>query len=108
MIGHERRIAFNDGDALDGHSELFGCHLAHGDAQAGAHVDLAGVNRDRAIRMKCEEAVDLMRIERLAEIGSWGTLRENKPGQGRAEAEANHHRAAGQKETAPGNPTTLR
>ena len=70
MIRHQCRVAFNNRDALDRNAEFFGGHLAHGDAQAGADIHLAGVNGDRAIGMKRKEAVHLMRIKRFADVGS--------------------------------------
>ena len=46
VIRHQRRVAFDDRDALDRNAEFFGGHLAHGDAQTGADIHLAGVNGD--------------------------------------------------------------
>lgn len=65
LIRRQRRVSFDQGDTVNGHAEFLGGHLAHGDAQARAKIDLAGIYGDRPIGMQREEAVDFLRIHRL-------------------------------------------
>ena len=56
LVGGQRRVALDKGDARDREVELLRHHLADGDPQAGAEVDLAGEDGDRAVVMDGEEA----------------------------------------------------
>ena len=58
-----RRVAVDDGDLSGIDAELFSRHLRNGDAHAGADVDFARVDRDRAVGVDCEKAVDFVRVE---------------------------------------------
>ena len=100
LIRRQRRVAFDHGDAIDGDTEFFGRHLANGDAQALAQIDLAAIERHRAVGMHGEKAVELARVECLAErsIGARDALRGSAAG----ETHADHQRAAGLEEFAPG------
>ena len=100
LIRCQRRIAFDHRDAIDGDTELFGRHLPNGDAQALAQIDLAAIERHRAVGMHGEKAVELARVECLAErsIGARDALRGSAAGK----SHADHQRAAGLEEFAPG------
>ena len=47
-------------------AQFLGGHLRDGDPQAGADVDLAGVDRHGAVGVNRQKAVDVAGIERLA------------------------------------------
>ena len=59
-----RRVAVDDADTSRVDAELFGRHLRDGDAHAGPDVHLAREDRDRAVGVNREKAVDLARVER--------------------------------------------
>jgi hypothetical protein len=67
LVGRERGVALDHRDALDAASQLLGRHLRDRDAQALAEVHLAAVDRDAAVGVHREVAVDLVRVERLAD-----------------------------------------
>src|SRR5262245_60395125 len=94
VIGRDCRVAFDDCDFFDGNAEFFGNHLADCDAKAGTHVDLAGVNGNRTIRMDRDEAVDLLRINGLAGRGERSPfLRNTKLAQREVHNKTDDHRA---------------
>ena len=59
LIGREQRIAFDHGNALQRHVEFLGGNLHERCAHAGAQINLAGINRHRAIRPYSEKAIHL-------------------------------------------------
>src|SRR5262244_2773864 len=68
LVGRERGVTLDHGDAVEGNVELLARHLPERDAPAGADVDLAGEERDRAVRMHGEI--------RVHEIGRHGLAEE--------------------------------
>ncbi len=80
LVGRQRGIALDHRDPLDADAELFGGHLRNRDAQALAEIDLARVNRHRAIGVDGDEAVDFAGVEGLAERNvAARPLREDRP-----------------------------
>src|SRR5207248_2070878 len=69
-------------------------HLSHGDTQARSHIDLARIDRDRAVGMNSKEAVHFAWVHRLYRIRilRWCRLKEVGP-----KGEAHDDDAAGSK-----------
>ena len=67
LIRRERGVALDHGDALGPDVELLGDDLAHRDAPAGTHVDLAREQGHGPVGVNREECVDAVRFQRLAE-----------------------------------------
>ena len=97
LVGRQRGIALDHRDPVDADAELFGGHLRNRDAQTLAEIDLARVNRHRAIGVDGDEAVDLAGVERLAERAvAARALREGRSRNG----ETDDQRTAGLQEFA--------
>ena len=67
LIGRERAVPLDHGDAVGRHAQLVAGDLAHGDAMAGAEVDLADEDRDGAVAVDGEIGVHRVGRQRLAE-----------------------------------------
>ena len=65
LVGRQRRVALDDGDAIERHRELLGGDLRHRRADSRAEVDLPRVNGHVALRVDREKAVDLIGGDRL-------------------------------------------
>src|SRR5581483_662979 len=78
--------------------ELFRDELAHGNAQAGAEIDLAAIDRGGAVGMKREEGIDLAPVEALAERGARLAGRDSAR---RSQREAHDERTAALQKIAP-------
>ena len=63
LIGREFGIAFDIFYLVDADAELLAGHLAHGDAQTLAEIDLAAKQRHGAIAVDGKERIQLIRIE---------------------------------------------
>ena len=85
LVRRQARVALDELDLLDRQAEFLSCDLREGRAQAGAEIDLAGIDGDRAVRMDREIGIDLLGIDRLA-LGSG--LGEDGAGQGHGDDEA--------------------
>ena len=95
LVRAQPRVAVHDRDSLCRHAELFRGHLRDRDPHPRSDIDLAGVDRDRAVGVNGEEAVDFGEIERLSAVAGRGG-RLGRAGQRHgAECEAHHQRAAG-------------
>src|SRR6185436_1433656 len=60
LIGGQLGVALDEGDAVEPDTELFGGHLRDRGAQPGAEIDLAAIERDRAVFVDGDETVDLV------------------------------------------------
>ncbi len=69
LIRGESGVALDDRDARHRHVELLGDDLRQRRAHAGAEIDLAGIDGDRAVTVDGEEAVDLVGRHGLARGG---------------------------------------
>ena len=72
LVGRQRAVALDQLDATDWQPEFFRRDLREGGAQAGAEIDLAGIDRRRAVGMEREIGIDLRGVDRLGR----GALRE--------------------------------
>ena len=66
LVGRERSVALDELDHGQRHVELLGDHLQQRSRDAGAEVDLAGIDRHHALGIDREEGVDLGGCDRLA------------------------------------------
>ena len=72
LIGRERRVAFHQMNALDRQAEFLGGDLRESGAQSGAEIDLAGIDRHRAVCVDGNIGIDLRRIHGLADALALG------------------------------------
>ena len=86
-----RRVAVDHGNPRRIDAELLGRHLRYRDAHAGADVHFARVDRDRAIRIDRQGAVDFLGIERSTVAGERARRRllaeRRQPAEGEADDE---------------------
>jgi superfamily I DNA/RNA helicase len=95
LVRRQRGIALDQLDAVDAELELLADHLPHRDAVAGAEVDLARMDDDRAVGANGEERVDRVERQRARSDGLRLRARER-----RREREA-HDERAGLEQAAP-------
>ena len=93
MIGRNRGIAFDHGKAFDRDAELLSGDLLVRHLDAGAHIDAAGEERDPAVNVDSEEAVD---------VGGRRGLCGSLCGQVSTKREAHDQRASGPEKIAAG------